>query len=90
MNDLLIGIGRRWGIEYLNYLVEEDVDGLPVLGLLVYGLLAQPQQARASQRQELLNQSSLLFHVADPDPGSSAFLTLWIRDPESVKSYPGS
>jgi hypothetical protein len=59
---------------YLNYLMEEDVDGLPVLGLLVYGLLAQPQQARARQRQELLHQSSLLFSVAEPYPGSGAFL----------------
>jgi hypothetical protein len=54
---------------YLNYLMEENVDGLPVLGLLVHGLLAQTQQARARQRQELLHQSSLLFSVADPDPG---------------------
>jgi hypothetical protein len=70
---------------HLNYLMEEDVDGLPVLGLLVHGLLAQPQQARARQRQELLHQSSLLFSVADPDPGSGAFWILWIRDPELVK-----
>ncbi len=63
---------------YLNYLMEENVDGLPVLGLLVHGLLAQPQQARARQRQELLHQcylASLLFSVADPDPGSDAFST---------------
>jgi hypothetical protein len=64
------------GIVYLNYLMEENVDGLPVLGLLVHGLLAQPQQARARQRQELLHRSSLLFSGADPDPW-------WIK-----KQYP--
>ncbi len=34
--------------------MEEDVDGLPVLGLLVDRLLAQPKQAGAGQGQELL------------------------------------
>jgi hypothetical protein len=38
-----------------------------------------------------LKKVALFFSVADPDPGSGAFLAPWIWDPGWVKSkYPGS